>query len=83
MTIDDAITDLVARIKGVSPESAVRVQRRSAEEATIRAYAPADQESAIKEATQEILLALLTNDGLDVQVLIYDIATSAPVSPPV
>lgn len=56
------------------------MQRRSDEEATIRVYAPADHESAIKEASQEITLSLLTNDGLDVQVLVYDIATSLPPS---
>jgi hypothetical protein len=54
------------------------VQRRSAEEAAIRAYAPADHEEAIRSATQEITLKLLTEEGLDVQVLVYDIATSLP-----
>ena len=54
------------------------VQRRSAEDATIRAYAPADAEGRIKEATQQATLDLLTKDGLDVQVLVYDIATSLP-----
>ncbi len=78
MTIEDAIADLIARIKSVSPDAVVRVKRRSGEEASIRAYAPADHADAIKAATQEITLSLLTNDGLDVQVLVYDIATSLP-----
>ena len=78
MTLDEAIADLTARIKDVSPTAVVRVQRRSAEEAAIRAYAPADQEDAIKAATQEITLDLLTGEGLDVQVLVYDITTSLP-----
>ena len=78
MTIDDAINDLTARIKDVSPASVIRVKRRSAEEAAIRVYAPADHESAIKAATQEQTLGLLTGEGLDVQVLVYDIATSLP-----
>jgi hypothetical protein len=80
MTIDDAIADLTERIKSASPDAVVRVKRRSDEEASIRAYAPADDEGAIKEATQEITLSLLTNEGLDVQVLVYDIATSLPPS---
>ena len=80
MTLDEAIADLTARIKSASPDAVVRVQRRSAEEAAIRAYAPADDEGAIKEATQEITLGLLINEGLDVQVLVYDIATSLPPS---
>ncbi|MEN9938204.1 MAG: hypothetical protein RLZZ387_4783 [Chloroflexota bacterium] len=82
MTIDEAIADLSARIKEVSADAVVRVQRRSKEEATIRAYAHADQETAIKEATQETTLRLLTEEGLDVQVLVYDIATSLPPEQP-
>lgn len=80
MTLDDAIANLTARIKEASPEAVLRVKRRNDEEATIRAYAPADHESAIKEATQEMTLSLLTSDNLDVQVLVYDIATSLPPS---
>jgi hypothetical protein len=78
MTIDDAIADLTARIKDVTPEAVIRVKRRSDEEASIRVYAAVDQENAIKAATQEITLNLLTSEGLDVQVLVYDIATSLP-----
>jgi hypothetical protein len=37
-----------------------------------------DHESALKAATQETTLNLLTGEGLDVQVLVYDIATSLP-----
>lgn len=80
MTIDDAIADLIARIKSASPDAVMRVHKRSGEEASIRVYAPADYESAIKEATQDTTLSLLTNNGLDVQVLVYDIATSLPPS---
>ena len=78
MTLEDAIADLTARIKDASPDAVIRVKRRSAEEASIRAYAPVDHESAIKAATQEITLSLLIGEGLDVQVLVYDIATSLP-----
>ena len=78
MTIDDAISDLTSRIKDASPEAVIRVKRRSNEEATIRVYAAADHENPIKAATQEVTLGLLTGEGLDVQVLVYDIATSLP-----
>ena len=78
MTVDEAITDLTRRIKKASSEAVIRVKRRSGEEASIRVYAPAEHEEAIKAATQEVTLNLLTSEGLDVQVLVYDIATSLP-----
>jgi len=77
MTIDDVIADLSERIRSVSPEAVIRVKRRSDEDASIRAYAPVEHENALKAATQEITLNLLI-EGLDVQVLVYDIATSLP-----
>jgi hypothetical protein len=78
MTVDEAITDLTGRIKKASPEAVIRVKRRSSEEASIRVYASVDHEEAIKAATREVTLNLLTSEGLDVQVLVYDIATSLP-----
>jgi hypothetical protein len=50
MTLEDAIADLTTRIKIASPNAVMRVKRRSAEEATIRVYAPVEDESAIKAA---------------------------------
>jgi hypothetical protein len=78
MTIDEAIAELTSLITGACPGAVVRVKKRSAEEAAIRAYAPANAEQAIKEATSAMTLNLLTERGLDVQVLVYDIATSLP-----
>ncbi|NOK62218.1 MAG: hypothetical protein GFH27_549327n48 [Chloroflexi bacterium AL-W] len=78
MTLDEAITDLTNRIKEVSPDVVIRVQRRSDDGAAIRAYAPAQDEGTIKSATQERTLNLLVEEGIDVQVLVYDIATSLP-----
>lgn len=78
MTIDEAIADLKNRITAVSPNAVIRVMRGSAEEASIRAYAPAEHEMPIKEATREPTFQLLTSEGLDVQVIFYDIATSLP-----
>lgn len=78
MTLEEAITDLTAKIAAVSPEAVVRVTRASSEEAAIRAYAPTEQEAAIKAATVEDTIQLLMNEGLDVQVFVYDISTSLP-----
>ncbi|GAB4129787.1 MAG: hypothetical protein OHK0050_43840 [Roseiflexaceae bacterium] len=77
MTIDEAISSLTDRIKSVSPDVVIRIQRR-ADSASIRAYAPADHEEPIKDATRDMTLNLMINDGIDVQVLVYDIATSLP-----
>ena len=78
MTIDEAIQKLTTTIHSTSPEAVIRIQRRSADSISIRAYAPAAHEQPIKDATQEMTLNLLIQDGLDVQVLVYDIATSLP-----
>jgi hypothetical protein len=78
MTLDEAIGELSRRITAASSGAVIRVTRVSSEEATVRAYAPAGDEAAIKAATQDLTLQLLTSDGLDVQVLVYDIATSLP-----
>ncbi len=78
MEIDAAIAELQKRIKTASPNAVVRVRKRSQEEASIRAYAPAADESAIKAATSDMTLSLLTEHDLDVQVLVYDITTSLP-----
>lgn len=78
MTLDEAIEEISRRIRAASPGAVVRVTRASNEEATVRAYAPVAEESAIKEATKDYTLQLLASEGLDVQVLVYDIATSLP-----
>ena len=78
MTLADAIADLTAKIAAASPEAVIRVTRASDEEAAIRAYAPADHEAAIKGATNEQTIKLLMEDGLDIQVFVYDITTSLP-----
>jgi hypothetical protein len=78
MTLDQAIAELTRRISAASSSSVVRVTRVSDEEASIRAYAPTADEGAIKDATHDLTFQLLTGEGLDVQVLVYDIATSLP-----
>lgn len=78
MTLEDAIADLTAKIKGISPEAVIRVTRASAEEASIRAYTTPDFETPIKDATRDQTIKLMMEDGLDIQVFVYDIATSLP-----
>ncbi len=78
MTLDEAITDISRRVSAACPAAVLRVTYVSDEEASIRVYAPAGDEAAIKVATQEYTMQLLTGEGLDVQVLVYDIATSLP-----
>ncbi len=78
MTLDQAIDDIKQRIIAVSPDAVLRVIRASEEEASIRAYAPAKDETAIKDATREPTFQMLTDSGLDVQVIFYDVATSLP-----
>ncbi len=78
MSLEDAIGELVRQISAASPSAVIRVTRVSDEEASLRAYAPASDEAAIKAATQEYTLQLLIGEGLDVQVLVYDLATSLP-----
>jgi hypothetical protein len=78
MTLEEAISEISQRVSTASAAAVLRITRVSEEEASIRAYAPADDENAIKAATQDFTLQLLTGEGLDVQVLVYDIATSLP-----
>ncbi len=78
MTLQEAIATLSDRITGISPDATIKVQRRSDDEAVLRVYAPAEHEGDLRTATQDYSLELLTKENLDVQVLVYDIATSLP-----
>jgi hypothetical protein len=59
MTLEEAVTDLTKRIMAISPEAVIRVIRNSSNEASIRAYAAAEHEAAIKDATWEQTFKLL------------------------
>ncbi|WP_110514670.1 hypothetical protein [Herpetosiphon llansteffanensis] len=78
MTLDEAKTELTNLVLGASPDAVLRYKKRGSDELAIRVYAPADHEDAIREATRERSIALLTEHDLDVQILIYDISTSLP-----
>lgn len=78
MTLDDALNEMTTLIRSVSPDAVLRTSKRGSDELAIRVYAPAEHEDGIREATRARSLELLTGEGLDVQVLTYDITTSLP-----
>lgn len=78
MTLDEAIKDVTTRIAAIAPDAVIRVMRASAEEARVRVYTNPDLEAAIKAATNDETMQLLLHEGLDVQVMVYDISTSLP-----
>ena len=72
MTLDEAIADLGLRISDVSPSTRIVVERTADDSAAIRVHAPVDDAAAIKAATTDLIVTLLTIEGLDVQVYVYD-----------
>jgi hypothetical protein len=71
MSIDAAIEQIQLTIKAASSGAEIKVVEISNEEARISVYAPAENMQAIKDATFQPVLDLLT-EGLDVQVFVYD-----------
>lgn len=78
MNIQQALDDLQGRITSVAPDAVFRTSRRSEEEAVIRTYVAEAQVEPVQEAVRDRTIELLTEHGLDVQVIVYDIATSLP-----
>ena len=72
MSIDDAIKQMTDTIKGTCTDAEVKVAKMSDEEARLSVYAPADDMQAIKDATFMPAMDLLNNDGMDVQVFVYE-----------
>ncbi|HAW52801.1 MAG TPA: hypothetical protein DCX54_10825 [Flavobacteriales bacterium] len=71
MTLDDAIKQIQLTIKAASSGTEIKVVKISDEEARISVYAPAENMQAVKDATFQPVLDMLTQ-GLDVQVFVYD-----------
>ena len=71
MSIDDAIKQIQLTVKATSVGTEIKVVKISEEEARISVYAVAEDMQAIKDATFQPVLDLLTQ-GLDVQVFVYD-----------
>jgi hypothetical protein len=72
MSLDDAIKRMTDVIKGVSAGVEVKTVKMSDEEARLSVYAPARDIQAIKDSTFKPAIDLLNNDGLDIQVFVYD-----------
>jgi hypothetical protein len=72
MTLDDAIQHMTGRISAVSAGAQIKTVKMSDEEARLSVYAPAGDMQKIKDATFQPALDLLNQDGLDLQVFVYD-----------
>ena len=72
MTIDDAIQKMTDLIKSASPSAEIKSAKMSDEEARLSVYAPADDMQKIKDATFMPAMDMLNDDGMDVQVFVYD-----------
>jgi hypothetical protein len=72
MTLDDAIQKMTDLIKSACAVADIKVSKMSDEEARLSVYAPAGDMQAIKDATFQPAIDLLNNEGMDVQVFVYD-----------
>ncbi len=72
MTIDDAIQKMIDLIKAASASAEIKSAKMSDEEARLSVYAPADDMQKIKDATFMPAMDMLNDDGMDVQVFVYD-----------
>ena len=72
MSIDDAIKQMTDKIKAACGSAEVKVAKMSDEEARLSVYAPAGDMQAIKDASFMPAMDLLNNDGMDVQVFVYE-----------
>ncbi|NWG34844.1 MAG: hypothetical protein HXY42_10400 [Chloroflexi bacterium] len=63
------MTDL---IRSVSTGAEIKAVKMSEEEARLSVYAPAAEIQVIKNATFQPAIDLLNNEGLDIQVFVYD-----------
>lgn len=72
MSLDDAIQQMSDKIKAACPDAEIKTIKMSDEEARMSIYAPAGDIQKIKDATFQPTIDLLNNDGLDIQVFVYD-----------
>jgi hypothetical protein len=72
MSIDDAVKQMTDIIKSASASADVKVAKMSDEEARLSVYAPAADMQTIKDATFMPAMDLLNNDGMDIQVFVYE-----------
>jgi len=72
MSLDDAINKMSNVIKSVSGSAEIKTVKMSDEEARLSVYATALDIQGIKDATFKPAIDMLNNDGLDIQVFVYD-----------
>ena len=72
MSLDDAIKIMSDVIKSVSADVEIKTVKISDEEARLSVYAPAGDVQGIQDATFKPSIDMLNNDGLDIQVFVYD-----------
>lgn len=72
MSIDDAIKDMQSKISAASASAQMKVVKMSDDEARITVLAPAAEMQKIKDSTFQPALDLLTKEGFDIQVFVYD-----------
>ena len=72
MSLDEAIQQMSDKIRSASPAAEIKVVKMSDEEARLSVYAPAGEIQTIKDATFLPAIELLNNEGLDIQVFVYD-----------
>ena len=72
MSLDEAIQQMSDKIKAACPGAEIKSVKMSDEVARLSVYAPAGDIQAIKDATFMPAIELLNNEGLDIQVFVYD-----------
>ena len=72
MSLDDAIQQMTDKIKSACSSAEIKAVKMSDEEARLSVYAPASDIQNIKDATFKPAIDLLNNEGLDIQVFVYD-----------
>jgi len=72
MSLDDAIKQMADKIKAACGSAEIKTVKMSDEEARLSVYAPAADMQTIKDATFQPALDLLNNEGLDIQVFVYN-----------
>ena len=72
MSLDEAIQQMSDKIKAACPGAEIKSVKMSEEEARLSVYAPAAEIQKIKDVTFMPAIELLNNDGLDIQVFVYD-----------
>lgn len=72
MSIEDAIRDMQSKISAASAGVEMRVVKISEQEARITVRAPLAEMQKIKDATFQPAIDYLNQQGIDVQVFVYD-----------